>query len=374
MRLAFALFLAFLLFSSAAVADQPDDGLAAYNRGDYQTAFKIWQVLADQGNADAQYNLGELYFKGEGVRQDYVEAARWFRSAAGKGDTDSQSMLGVLYFNGWGVKQDYVDAAHWFRKAADHGSTRAQAVLGTMYLRGQGVEKDYAEAKKLFQNAADQGDQSSQKILQNWQSLLAVPQSTSGTVTPIDNNSWDKAPLAPIPESTKEHEWWKSSPPVDKPQQSVADKMMEHGIGRALAVVILLIAWRVYLWLVERIWLAGVYLAKFFKSSKSTTNGTEGRDTVDVSSAPLNNNISSSSDIPKQGAPLHIKVLVFLTCCALVLLLFLQFDPHNHFGPNNYEECILESMKGVGSDQAAGAIQRACRTQFPRWKEVPTVP
>lgn len=58
------------------------------------------------GNADAQYNIGTMYFYGKGVSQDYVEAMRWYRMAADQGDSSAQNHIGSLYRNGWGITQD----------------------------------------------------------------------------------------------------------------------------------------------------------------------------------------------------------------------------------------------------------------------------
>jgi TPR repeat protein len=56
-----------------------DEGVAAYKAGDYVKAVELWQPLAEQGVANAQYNLGIMYDNGEGVKQDYAEAAKWYR-------------------------------------------------------------------------------------------------------------------------------------------------------------------------------------------------------------------------------------------------------------------------------------------------------
>ena len=59
-----------------------DEGLAAYGRGDYETALREWRPLAEQGLAVAQFNLGLMYDEGQGVPQDYAEAVKWYRKAA----------------------------------------------------------------------------------------------------------------------------------------------------------------------------------------------------------------------------------------------------------------------------------------------------
>jgi TPR repeat protein len=61
-------------------------GMDAYNRGDYATALREWRPLAEQGQTEAQHNLGELYAEGKGVPQDYVQAHMWYNLAAANGD------------------------------------------------------------------------------------------------------------------------------------------------------------------------------------------------------------------------------------------------------------------------------------------------
>jgi len=78
-----------LLVSGAAVpavAGPLEDGLEAYEKGDYATALRLWRPLAEQGNADAQSNLGTMYYKGQGLTQDYVQAHMWWNLSAAQGE------------------------------------------------------------------------------------------------------------------------------------------------------------------------------------------------------------------------------------------------------------------------------------------------
>jgi len=138
-----------LSFAAPITAGQFEDATAAYHRGDYATALRLYRALADQGNAEAQYNLGIMYSIGWGVLQDDAEAAKWFRLAANQfrlaadqGDAQAQAGLGQLYYIGRGVPQDYAEATKWFRLAANQSNAEAQAMLGVMYENGQGVPKD----------------------------------------------------------------------------------------------------------------------------------------------------------------------------------------------------------------------------------------
>jgi len=108
----------------------------------------LWyRKAAEQGDADAQDALGDLYDSDQGELQDYEQAAFWYRRAAEQGDADAQESLGNLYRDGDGVPKDATEAAAWFRKAAEQGDARAQWSLGGLYLDGQGaVPRDYAEA------------------------------------------------------------------------------------------------------------------------------------------------------------------------------------------------------------------------------------
>ncbi|MEX4489508.1 sel1 repeat family protein [Haemophilus influenzae] len=150
-------------FQSTAWADTPvqqfQQGLTAYKQSDYQTAFKLWLPLAEQGNADAQFNLGLMYEEGRGVKQDDFEAVKWFRKAAEQGDETAQFNLGVMYGKGRGVKQDDVEAMKWFRKAAEQGNAHAQALLGFSYILGRGVRVNKSLAKEWFGKACDNGNQ-----------------------------------------------------------------------------------------------------------------------------------------------------------------------------------------------------------------------
>jgi uncharacterized protein len=108
-----------------ATAGDFGSGLAAYNRGDYVTAFRDWYPLAEDGDAAAQAGLGFLFHKGLGVAQDDVEAASWFEKAAEKGQAEAQLLLGTLYFFGEGVQQSYVLAFAWCEIAQSNGQSDA---------------------------------------------------------------------------------------------------------------------------------------------------------------------------------------------------------------------------------------------------------
>ena len=132
---------------------------------DYAQALQWYRKAADQGNAYGLFNLGAMYDSGQGVPQDYAQALQWYRKAADQGDADAQFNLGTMYEHGHGVPQDYAQAVQWYRKVADQGYADGQFNLGVMYEHGHGVPQDYAQAVQWYRKAADQGDADAQNNL-----------------------------------------------------------------------------------------------------------------------------------------------------------------------------------------------------------------
>ena len=113
------------------------------NRKERREYLKNLRKEAQQGDAEAQFYLGNMYYNGEGVpfvdgsggegvTQDYAEAAKWYRKAAEQGHPWAQTYLGWMYDTGKGVTQDYAEAVKWYRKAAEQGNAMAQHFLGLL--------------------------------------------------------------------------------------------------------------------------------------------------------------------------------------------------------------------------------------------------
>lgn len=132
---------------------------------EYEEIESIWsiQVKASRGDADAQYNLGEIFYEGtRGKNRDFKQAAECYALAADQGHTDAQYALGVCYDNGLGVnvnargigKVDKEKASKWYKMAADKGHQKAQFHLGYYYLED---ERNIPEGLRLMHLAAAQG-------------------------------------------------------------------------------------------------------------------------------------------------------------------------------------------------------------------------
>jgi len=157
LRIPIALVLSIVCFTVPAWGDF-QAGMDAYDRGDYATALHEWRPLAEQGNADAQNNLGAMYDDGHGVPQDYGQARQWYEKAATQGYAIAQFNLSWLYDNGQGVPQDYGQARLWYEKAAAQGYANAQSNLAVLYDDGDGVPQDFVQAHKWYSLAVANGN------------------------------------------------------------------------------------------------------------------------------------------------------------------------------------------------------------------------
>lgn len=94
----------------------------AYDRADYRSALAVWLPAAEQGEAEAQVLVGEIYERGAGGESNYAAAADWYRRAAEQGNTRAQFNLGSLYEQGLGVAADKLEALNWYRQASGLGA------------------------------------------------------------------------------------------------------------------------------------------------------------------------------------------------------------------------------------------------------------
>lgn len=137
-----------------------NEGVSAYQQGDYEQALREFTMAARFGDPAAQFNLGVMYAAGQGVAQDYTGAFFWFLKAARRGDSEAQYNIGDMYERGLGVSQSYSEALRWYRKTAEQGMAVAQLSLGGLYGIGLGAPQSYVHAYAWFSLAADQGNDS----------------------------------------------------------------------------------------------------------------------------------------------------------------------------------------------------------------------
>jgi TPR repeat protein len=143
-----------------AAAPAAQESVAALGDADPSLPENIKQIetQARGGLAEAQHDLAAIYTAGHGgVKQNYERAAFWFRKAADQGIANAAYNLGVLYHQGLGVKADIKQAIKWYETAAKIDHPEAQYNLGIAYIEGIGVSYDPARATRYFENAANAG-------------------------------------------------------------------------------------------------------------------------------------------------------------------------------------------------------------------------
>ena len=119
----------------------------------YIEDMKRWQPKAEAGDAEAQFQLGQMYALGHGFKQNFQSALEWYEKAAAQGNAKARTALGLLYYYGVGVEENTEKAGEWFEKAAAQDEPSAQRYLGIIAYK----EKDYAQAKQWYEQAAAQG-------------------------------------------------------------------------------------------------------------------------------------------------------------------------------------------------------------------------
>jgi TPR repeat protein len=158
-----SLAVAFSVFSFAVMAGNVDDDLRAaaklHKGGETPQAVAIWKRWAEQGNADAAYNLAVIHQYGDGVALDYGKAMQWYRVAADKGDKISQFQIGLMYQTGQGVTADAEEAHRWFtahHKHHMHHLHTPQMAAWREQARAMLVERDQREYVAASRNNSAQ--------------------------------------------------------------------------------------------------------------------------------------------------------------------------------------------------------------------------
>ena len=158
------------IMAAPLAAQSVRDGILAWQRADYAAAVAIWRPLAEKGDADAAFNLGQSYRLGRGVKIDLALAQSWLEKAARAGHLDAQTTLGLLLFDSGNR-----DAAlQWLKKAAERGEPRAMLVYGTALFNGDGVARDPVLAYAYVSRSAAQGLEPAKSTLQDLDAILPV--------------------------------------------------------------------------------------------------------------------------------------------------------------------------------------------------------
>lgn len=162
--------------SLPAAAQSVRAGIEAWQRGDTAAAVAIWRPLAEKGDADAAFNLGQAYRLGKGVVIDLSQAQNWLERAARQGHVDAQTTLGLLLFqNG-----NRVAAMRWLKNAAEAGEPRSLLMVGTALYNGDGVPEDPVKAYAYVSRAAAQGLDPAKATLADMDAVMPLDQRKRG--------------------------------------------------------------------------------------------------------------------------------------------------------------------------------------------------
>jgi len=151
-------------------------GVDAWQQGDYAKAIAEWRPLANAGDPDAQFNLGQAYKLGRGVPADLNNALDWYRKATAQGHARAEDNLGLLMFQ----QGDRAGAMPYLQHAAARGESRAQYIVGTALFNGDMVGKDWVRAYALMTRASASGLPQATTSLQQMDKYIPADQRKQG--------------------------------------------------------------------------------------------------------------------------------------------------------------------------------------------------
>ena len=184
-----AVMAAIVAASAPAAAQSVRAGIEAWQRADYPGAVRIWRPLAEKGDADAAFNLGQAYRLGRGVPTNLAAAQTWLQRAAGKGHIDAQTTLGLLLFD----SGDRAGGLRWLKSAAEKGEPRALLVYGTALFNGDGVPEDRVLAYAYISRAAAKGLAPAKSTLAEMDQILPLDIRQKGVAVALAKAAPDKA-------------------------------------------------------------------------------------------------------------------------------------------------------------------------------------
>lgn len=189
-RLGIVAAVAALGLSSGALADVKS-GVDAWSQGDYNKAVAEWRPLANAGDPDAQFNLGQAYKLGRGVPADSAAALDWFRKAAAQGHFRAEDNYGLLLFQ----QGQRAEAMSYIQKSAARGEPRAQYILGTALFNGEFAGKDWVRAYALMTRASAAGLQPASTSLQQMDQHIPDEQRKKGLALAAELEKQEKTAL-----------------------------------------------------------------------------------------------------------------------------------------------------------------------------------
>lgn len=147
------IFIIVILFFNIAFGDEFTDAMQQLESKNYKSAVELLKKSAKYGNNEANFELGKIYFKGEGIKRDLNEAVKYFTRASSSGHISAKYNLGVIYANKSYKEFNYLKAFDIFSELSSLGHAASKYKMGIFLLYGLGVDKDYKKAFKWFEEA-----------------------------------------------------------------------------------------------------------------------------------------------------------------------------------------------------------------------------
>lgn len=169
--------LALSLVATPAVADVKA-GVDAWSRGEYEAAVKQWRDPALKGDADAQFNMGQAYKMGRGVKSDLNIALDWYKKAAAQGHLQAADSYGhLLHYQG-----KIPESLPYLQASSDRGDPRAQYLLATELFNGVHIAKDWVRSYALMTRASSAGMAPASRSLAQMDQFIPLEQRQAATV------------------------------------------------------------------------------------------------------------------------------------------------------------------------------------------------
>ncbi len=169
--------MALLVLATPARADVKA-GVDAWSRGEYEAAVKQWRDPAIKGDPDAQFNMGQAYKMGRGVKTDLNVALDWYKKAAAQGHLQAADSYGhLLHYQG-----KVPESLPYLQASADRGDPRAQYLLATELFNGVHIGKDWVRAYALMTRASSAGMAPASRSLSQMDQYIPLEQRQAATV------------------------------------------------------------------------------------------------------------------------------------------------------------------------------------------------
>lgn len=202
-------------------------GVDAWQQGDYAKAIAEWRPLAQSGDPDAQFNLGQAYKLGRGVQPNLTTAIDWYRKATAQGHLRAEDNLGLLLFQ----QGDRNAAIPYLQRASMRGEPRAQYIVGTTLFNGDMIGKDWVRAYALMTRAAASGLPQATTSLAEMDKYIPEEQRRQGLALAATLDQQGKGtalaaatppPARPAPSAVRTIELPSSTPSQPAPQSAPA--------------------------------------------------------------------------------------------------------------------------------------------------------